>query len=312
MRRLRRFALVIVLLVIAVVVIGFGVIESAWFKERVRRYAVTEATRYVDGTLLIGKISGNWWSGVELSDVKVVQGGQPVLAIQSVRVGYQFRELYTEGATRIRFLKLSGLAVVVDHRPDGSWNLAHLLKERKTAGGAARPVHVDRIEIDNSTAIIRGNRALSAFQLPERIPDINAVLAFESHSGRRVIRVDAFQGRGVTPAFAIHRYSGSVEMTEGRVALRGIELGTDRTALHVDGAVATRPTPARFELTVNASRFDFQEIAQILPGIRTIGVTAAFTAKLSGPRNAMRIDMNVMSTGGDVAGTVRMDFVRPG
>ncbi len=312
MRRARRIALVILLLVTACLLIGFGLIESSWFKERARRYVINEAARYLNGTLSIGAIRGNWWSGVELLDVKVVQDGESAVAIRSLTVSYQFRELFRNGATRIRSLELSGLSLFLDHRADGSWNVAHLLKPRKTAGGPGRPIDLDRIEIGDSTILIQGNRSASAFRLPERILDINAVARFRNRADMRVIEVESLEARGIDPGFAVRRYSGTVELPDGRIVLRAIDLQTERTALKVDGSIATRPGPARFDLKVVAERFDFQEVARILPGIHTIGVSSAFTAKLSGPRNAMKIDMDVKSSGGDIAGAVTMDFVRPG
>jgi hypothetical protein len=312
MRRARRIAVVILLFLTACLLISFGVIESSWFKERARRYVVDEAARYLNGTLSIGAIRGNWWSGVELVDVKVLQDGELAVAIRSVTVSYQFRELFRNGATRIRSLELSGLSVVLDHRADGSWNVAHLLKPRKTASGPGRPIDLDRIAIGDSTILIQGNRSASAFRLPERMLDINAVARFRSRPDTRIVEVESLEARGIDPGFAVRRYSGTVELPDGRIVLRSIDFQSERTALKVDGSIATRPGPARFDLKVVAERFDFQEVARILPGIRSIRVSSAFTAKLAGPRNAMQIDMDVKSSGGDIAGVVTMDFVRPG
>ena len=216
MRRARRIALVILLLVTACLLIGFGLIESSWFKERARRYVINEAARYLNGTLSIGAIRGNWWSGVELLDVSVVQDGESAVAIRSLTVSYQFRELFRNGATRIRSLELSGLSLFLDHRADGSWNVAHLLKPRKTAGGPGRPIDLDRIEIGDSTILIQGNRSASAFRLPERILDINAVARFRNRADMRVIEVESLEARGIDPGFAVRRYSGTVELPDGR------------------------------------------------------------------------------------------------
>jgi autotransporter translocation and assembly factor TamB len=312
MRRLGRIAARLAVVILGLLAALVIILESDWSRDRARRYAVQQAARFVNGTLSIGRVRGNWWSGVELDDVRIAQDADVVFSARTIVVQYRPFELFRDGATRIRSLRLSGVALHLVHEPGRPWNVTTLLKPRKTQGGTPRRIDIDQILLEDGSASVSGNRSALAFEIPGQIAGAHLAAAFHSGPGGRRLDVQEFAAAATSPAFAIRRYSGSIEWLADRVMLRDVNLATDNTQLQVEGTIVTVPPPARFELTARAAQFDFQEIGRILPGIRAIAVTSAFTARLSGPRTAMNLDLRLTSDAGDAAGRVLVDFVRPG
>ncbi|MEP6917307.1 MAG: hypothetical protein ABJC89_16770, partial [Acidobacteriota bacterium] len=312
MRRIGRVAAHLAILAIGLLAAGVIILESDWSRDRARRYAMQQAGEYLDGNLSIGRIRGNWWSGIELDDVSVSQHAVVVLSARTIVVEYRPFELFRNRQTRIRSLRLSGLALHLARPAGGPWNVSTLLKPRNTNGGAPRGINLDQILLEDGSASVTGNRSVSAFEIPAQIAGVRVAAAFHSGPDGRRLDVQEFTATATAPAFAIRRYSGTIEWLADRIVLRDVNLATEHTQLQAAGTIVTVPAPARFDLTTRAAQFDFQEIGRILPGIRAIAVTSSFTATLSGPRAAMTLDLRLTSDAGDAAGRVVVDFVQPG
>src|SRR4030095_5931629 len=102
MRIARRFlhASIIVLTLIvgasaAVVIVS----QTAWFKNWLRGYIVSQADRYINGELSIARLGGNLVVGGELEGVGVSMDGSEVVSVKDLGLRYNAFQLLTKGLT---------------------------------------------------------------------------------------------------------------------------------------------------------------------------------------------------------------------
>ena len=93
LRRLTRWTLAVVSGIILLIATSAVVVQSAWFKERLRRIAVTRGSEVLNGQLSIGQLKGSLLHGVELSHVVFQQTAGPVVSVETVSVRYDWRLL---------------------------------------------------------------------------------------------------------------------------------------------------------------------------------------------------------------------------
>ena len=80
------------LALVALLVVALVVTQTPWFRDWLRRTAMRQAERVIDGQLVIGRLEGSLFTGVTLRDVSVVQDGAPVVGIDRVAVSYGLGE----------------------------------------------------------------------------------------------------------------------------------------------------------------------------------------------------------------------------
>jgi uncharacterized protein involved in outer membrane biogenesis len=97
--RLLRILVLTLMLVVAAAAASVVVMETAWFKNRLRDYMVREANQYLNGTLSIGRLGGNLFSGVALEQVAVAMDGEQVVKIEAVKVSYDVFEMVSNGVS---------------------------------------------------------------------------------------------------------------------------------------------------------------------------------------------------------------------
>src|SRR5262245_60771897 len=76
------------LIAVVLVVTAAIVIETDWFKDRVRRFAVQWSAKYLVGQLSIGRLGGSLLRGVTLEDLSLAQGSGQVLSAGRVTIRY--------------------------------------------------------------------------------------------------------------------------------------------------------------------------------------------------------------------------------
>src|SRR6476646_7811788 len=91
-RTLQVFALVGTLL-IGIIALALIVSQTPWFRDWLRKYAVRQAGQYVNGTVSIGSLGGNLFTGIELGDVTIDVNGEHVVTLKNVEVKYSIGEL---------------------------------------------------------------------------------------------------------------------------------------------------------------------------------------------------------------------------
>src|SRR3954468_10330350 len=91
MRAVRRLLQVVALvgtLIVGIVALALIVSQTPWFRDWLRKYVVRQAGQYVNGTVAIGSLGGNLFTGVELGDVAIDVNGEHVVTLKHVEITY--------------------------------------------------------------------------------------------------------------------------------------------------------------------------------------------------------------------------------
>jgi hypothetical protein len=128
-RRVARWALRIVLALVAVAVILVALLHTPWGKAFVRRKLEAKLAAAVDGRVSLGAIDYSFLFGhVELKDLAIAdRDGKPALAVGSVEVALERMSL-VHGAPVIDDLDIEGLQATIVTTGDGHTNLAGLVR----------------------------------------------------------------------------------------------------------------------------------------------------------------------------------------
>ena len=139
----------------SLLIVGLITTQTAWFKDWLRRYVITQTEQYLNGHLAIRRLDGNLFTGVEIQDVALTQGSETILAARQVGLRYSLLHLIFRGVT-IDEIRIDEPRVAL-RRTAAGWNVAGLVKEQRQEAdreGPARPFHgeAQRPELELSSA----------------------------------------------------------------------------------------------------------------------------------------------------------------
>jgi uncharacterized protein involved in outer membrane biogenesis len=132
MRALRRLVHVISFagtLVVGAVAVSLIVSQTAWFRNWLRGYIVEQAQQYLEGDLTIGRLDGNLFFGVALSDVAVEVSRDRVIAVKKIAVDYSVADLVSQSVV-LDAIRLTSPSVRLERDVEG-WNVGRLVKKQR-------------------------------------------------------------------------------------------------------------------------------------------------------------------------------------
>lgn len=311
---LGRIGVAVVGVLILVAVAAAVLLDSAWGHERIRQLIVSQSNRVLTGTLEIDRIDGSILRGIELSGVRLVQDGVPVIAIARADVDYSIPELY-RGGTLIRHLRLERLQVTAAQDAEGRWNLGRLVRPRPArppSGNPPRPVTFDHVEIVDGTIEFRNQLLFGPTNVPRRFEALNADLSFELRAPAWSLTLHRAAWHGLDPELTVTNLTGGLATDASGWTFNRLRVETPRSDYTVGGSVRRAPAPTVLDLDIAATRLAFQEWGGLLGGLKNIAVDAAFTARLSGPLDRLATTIAMKSTGGGIDGSFVLDSSVPG
>ena len=83
-RRILRAIAFVLLASLGILVVAVAATQTRWFKDWLQRYVAREAARYLNGELLISRLDGNIFTGLQLRNVRLVQNGETMVAADDV------------------------------------------------------------------------------------------------------------------------------------------------------------------------------------------------------------------------------------
>src|SRR4029450_8209654 len=97
MRRLARFTAFVGTFIVGVVAALLILSQTSFIRERIRRYAVAQAGKVLNGELSIRRLEGNLFYGVRLSGARLIQAGREVFAADAIDVDYDIADFFSHG-----------------------------------------------------------------------------------------------------------------------------------------------------------------------------------------------------------------------
>ncbi|MFN7915041.1 MAG: translocation/assembly module TamB domain-containing protein [Vicinamibacterales bacterium] len=312
-RRVVHALLLVLTLIVGATAAVLIVSQTAWFKNWLRGYIVSEANSYLNGQLSIERLGGNLFFGVELDNVGVSMDGSEVVAVESLGLDYNVFDLITRG--------LSVDAISLNHpriylRRDGdTWSIARLVKKQEQEAdreGPQMPITIDDIGISDATLVIDDPVGTSGVDVPDRIDGIDAKLAFKYEPVRYSLEISHVSFRASQPELAVNALSGGISVRDDTLFVDALSLRTAESSMQIDGAVQQYLSTPQLNLQVTSDKLSLPEIARLVPALNGYALQPAFELTINGPMDRLGVDMNVRSSAGQVRGQLVADVQAPG
>src|SRR5438045_2883848 len=145
-KRLTHVLLIVLTLVVGAAAAAIIASQTAWFKNWLRGYIVSEANQYLNGRVTIERLGGNLFYGIELEKIGVTMDGSEVVSVQDVGLDYSIFELISKGLA-VNDIRLNR-PVLYLRRDGGGWSIANLIKRQQQEAdreGPASPIAVSDI-----------------------------------------------------------------------------------------------------------------------------------------------------------------------
>lgn len=312
-RRLVHALVIVVTLVIGAAAAAIIVSQTAWFKNWLRAYIVSQAHEYLNGTLSIQRLGGNVFFGIEMENVSVSMAGERVVSVQDLGLDYNVFQLLTRNLSvdNIRLNK----PVVYLRREGDTWSLSRLIKKQEAEAnrqGPMRPVSIDAIGISDGTFVVEGPVGTSGVEVPKRFDHLDAKLSFKYEPVHYSIEITHVSFRGSEPALALNALSGGVSVRDDTVYVEKLALRTAETSLSLDGAVQDYLNKPMFNIEISSDKLSVPELSRIVPALAGVRLQPAFNAKLEGPLDRLGVEMNIESSAGRLSGKIVADLQSPG
>jgi autotransporter translocation and assembly factor TamB len=296
---------------VVLVALTFIASQTPWFRDWIRRAIVREAKQYLNGELTIGRLGGNLFFGVTLSDVAVDVSGDRVVAIKTLEVDYSVLQLISEGIVVDRIALTEPSVHVI--RDEQGWNIGRLVKAQRQEAdreGPRRPVSLPSITIVDGSAAIDDRAGSSAYRIPRRIEDLDVDAGFEYAPVHFSIELRKLNLRGIDPEIALQQLSGKIAVRDDNLYLDRMVIRTGETALDIDGVIAQYLRTPVLKLT-SSGNASLPELGRVLPAVSGYGLHPALAVKADGTIERLGLDLDVKSEAGAVRGQIVADFKAP-
>ena len=312
MRYLRRFLQAIAItgtLIVGIVAVSLIVSQTPWFKDWLRRYIMRESAQYLNGELSIGRLGGNLFFGVHLSDVFVDVSGERVVAVKGLEVDYSIFDFISKGIV-LDELKIDQPAIVLVRDKDG-WNLSRLVKKQEKEAdreGPGRPVSLGSIEVTDATVSVRDVVGTAGLTVPKEIADLDLKASFEYEPVHYSLELEHLSFR--SPQLALKQATGKIAVRDDNVYIEQVTLATGESSLRVDGVIEQYLKTPVLKVTTQG-RLSLPEIGRIVPAAAAYPLHPELNIKANGPAERLALDLDVRSEAGNIRGQLTADVKGP-
>jgi autotransporter translocation and assembly factor TamB len=312
-RRALRVLVIVSVLLVGLLVVGALLTQTAWFRERLRRFAVRQAATALEGRLEIGSIEGDLVHGVTLRDVAVVQDDVRVVSVGRVDVAYGVGSLLSDGRT-VRQITIDRPVIDAVRTPNG-WNVASLLKPRPPAdpNKPRATFTLPEIRVTNAVVNVREVGVPQTQAIPRRIEGLTfeGSIASSPHEFSADIRKLTF--RAGQPDLDLRSLAGRIVSIPHGWRFQSLNARTAESVMTVDGTL-TRPaaaSPWAFDLNVTGQPVSLPEISRFIPAT-AFALHPHLAVGVTGTVEALKLKVDItQSEAGRVKGDLSLDTTAP-
>ena len=252
---------------VALLVAGTLVLQIPAVQKRIKALAVETLEQQTGLRLKLGSLSGNLFTDLSITDLRLDGRTGPLLAAERISIGYAL-PLLLKRMLVIRHLRIDRLQIFLVRNADGTWNVeeeAHRFAspESEAPSGSPLEVLVQKLAIDAGSLTIR-----DATSVPPRIRHIehirlNVRLDIDSDL-KADLRQLAFSSDD--PLIEVTGLKGRVRYDQTRedLVIEGLNLKTGASALTVDGHLQLLQPDPDLTLTASIGNLDLSELGHLL------------------------------------------------
>ena len=293
LRRLSRYVAISVLSLVILLGAGVAVTQTSWFKNWLRQKAISQAAQYLNGELTITRLTGNVFTGVALEGIALRHEGQTAVAMDKLTVAYSPLTMISDGLV-LDSMTLDNPTILLQ-RDNAGWNFNRFVKTRRNTGGrGAPPITMESIAINNGHLIVKDRG-----RLVEDLTELNTRFRFAYEKPGVAIAIREFSAgaRGMD----VRRLAGELRFDRGSVRARDLAIETDRSRLATTISYSG-PQQRLLEVDLDAERLSLPEIGRYFRPLATIRLEPAVDLSARGTLDALKMDVNVVSSAGTARG----------
>jgi hypothetical protein len=313
-RRALRALAVLVVLLVGLILVAAVLSQTAWFRERLRRLAMRQAERALEGTLVIGSVEGNLYNGVTLRDVSVMQGNVPVVRVAQVQLEYSMGDVLGAGRT-VRRIAIDSPVIEAVRTPAG-WNVARLLKPRPPAdpNKPRATFSLPEVRVTNARVAVREVGVPQTQAIPRRVDGLNFEGSVSSSPQELSVDVRRLTFRAGQPDLDLRSLAGRIVSVTAGWRFQALAVRTGESTLTADGTLS-RSAPAApwaFDLDVTGKPLSLPEIGRFFPAA-SFDLHPTMAVSVNGTLDALALDLDVtQSEAGRAKGVLELDATGPG
>ena len=293
LHRLSRYVAIAVLSIVIVLGAGVAVTQTSWFKNWLRQKAVSQAAQYLNGELTITRLGGNLFTGVELQGVALHHEGQTPVAIDKLTVGYSALTMISSGLV-LDSMVLENATILLQ-RDKAGWNFNRFVKTRRNTGGrGAPPITMESIVLNDGHLIVKDRG-----RVVEDLTGLDAQLRFKYEKPGIAVSIGRMSAAGA--GMNLKKLAGDLRFDRGSILARDLAIETDRTSL-VTTVTYAGPQDRLLEIRLDAPRLSLPEVGRYFTPLAGIKLEPAVDVRGRGTINALKMDVNVVSSAGSAQG----------
>jgi hypothetical protein len=218
-------ALVIVVVAVAIT------IETPWFKDWLRRFAVERAAQYLNGELHIQRLGGSLLRGVEIDGLALTQGDVTLIKAERVTVRYSPIRMWREGLSFDTIeVRQPDVHVVQDAH---GWNVANLVKPRRTPSSKPATFRIEQITVVDADVTVSPLKAER-----RHLSDVDLEGELQQKAGAFTMTIERLTGRDDGTGYTVSRLSGTFD---GTFSHADVGFAAANQASQVSGRVTAAP-----------------------------------------------------------------------
>ncbi len=312
MRRTLQVIALVGTLLIGIIALALIVSQTPWFRDWLRKYIVRQSAQYVNGSLSIGSLGGNLFTGVQLGDVAIDVNGEHIVTLKQVEIKYSIGQLVTKSMT-VREIRVERPFLLLRHDRSG-WNVSSLVKRQAREAdrqGPQRPISLTLIEIVDGQVTVDDKLPSQGYRLPSRIGGLNVKAGFEYAPVHYSLTLDSLAFSGTAPDLTVQKLSGRIGTRDDDLNIEKLSLQTAQSSVTIDGVVRDYLAKRSLQLTATSPKFSLPELGGVFPAVQGYNLHPSFDVKATGRQESLALALNVSSEAGAVSGNVTGDFVAP-
>ncbi|MGA2091488.1 MAG: hypothetical protein ABSH12_08555, partial [Endomicrobiales bacterium] len=298
------------LLLCAAVIITAAVVfvETDYFKGLVKNVMISHLKPITGGTVTVGKINGNIFTGITFEEVRLGSAGEPLLYAERVDVSYFLPSLFA-GRLLVPAIVITRPSLNVTQDAAGHWNFTEIFSQIQAArnrGAAVKAgisLAIGTVRINEGSCVVkRNNKAV-----PVEINHIHLVTSVGIKRDQTDIRIAACSARVIQPQLSIKDMTGRVEITGSDLKLHDIRIRTEYSRAHIEGTIMNLKYPL-LNLTIDCPEISLKDVGAVVPGVRPKGVFSSLI-QVKGNLVAFKVDQSLTYNALKIHTTA---MVRPG
>ncbi len=264
-KKIKIFFLYTLILLAFFMALAVILIQTDYFREKIRGYLENTISKQINGELYIESITGNIFRDPQLHNIRIKTDSVEMISISKLSIDYSFQSIF-DRTFKIRSFHIEDAEFSVSK--DGN-DLVDIFKPENNSSSppGRRGINVKSLEVSQS----------SIFHENEIIDEVNLRSSLLIEDEAVDVQVDKMGFRYLFDFIS----SGRVKYRDDELKFYDFRIDAGSSKVKVDGDVKNLSNPV-FELIVSLDYVDLEEIKKIHPDL-TIGGSAEGKLEISGP-----------------------------